>query len=220
MVDAEETPVVVVLTRAPSFGGKSRLFAALGRPSDPALLSALLLDTLDGVGTGAWSRVVAVTPGDACDEVRPFLPPDVQVIPQPEGSLGDRMRSIMHGVLARCATPGIRRPVALIGSDLPGMTPQPLHDAFEALSREPEALVLGPAVDGGYYLIAATRVPDVFNGIAWGTRHVLQQTRDAATRLGLHVQLVEPMNDVDTVGDLKGLPSSARRTQAWIRFNG
>jgi hypothetical protein len=66
--------VVAVLTRAPSAGGKSRLFAELGTPPDPALLTALLLDTLDAVDLEDVTRIVAVEPASACDEVRGSLP--------------------------------------------------------------------------------------------------------------------------------------------------
>jgi len=59
MVGVPGPIVVAVLTRAPSRGGKSRLFAALGRPPDPTLLSALLLDTLDGVGPATAQKIIA-----------------------------------------------------------------------------------------------------------------------------------------------------------------
>src|SRR5688572_30742868 len=61
MVDASFAPAVAILTRAPSSGGKTRLFASLGRSPDPALLSALLLDTVDGVAAEGVRRVIAVT---------------------------------------------------------------------------------------------------------------------------------------------------------------
>ena len=77
MVGVPGPIVVAVLTRAPSRGGKSRLFAALGHPPDPTLLSALLLDTLDGVSLSGTTRVVFVDPADACDDVRALVPRDV-----------------------------------------------------------------------------------------------------------------------------------------------
>ena len=103
MVDAADAPVVAVLTRAPSSGGKTRLFASLGLPPDPALLTALLLDTLDGAAAPGVRRVVAVTPPESCDEVRRIVG-DVEVMPQPHGDLGDRMRGVMaRAVRARRA---------------------------------------------------------------------------------------------------------------------
>ena len=206
----ESGPIVVaVLTRAPSSGGKSRLFAALGRPSDSSLLAALLLDTLDGAALDGTSRVVVVEPAEACDDVRAIVPGDVSVIAQAGGTLGDRMRETMASLLA-----GGAGAVILIGSDLPDITPQMIGLAVQHLSRDPRSLVLGPSADGGYYLIGATCVPHVFDGIEWGGPRVLAQTCAAAADRGLRVHLLEPRRDVDTADDLYSV--AARRTRAWV----
>jgi rSAM/selenodomain-associated transferase 1 len=219
MVDVAGAAVVALLTRAPSSGGKSRLFAALRRPPDPALLAALLLDTLDGAMLEDAVRSVAVEPPRCCDEVHGLVPNDVDVVPQSEGTLGDRMRSLMTQLFGRGA-----RAVALIGSDLPDIRAHVLSTAFAVLVRDPRALVLGPAADGGYYLIAATSVPQVFAGIEWGTNRVLAQTLQAAAARNLRVELLESMIDVDSPEDLQrlvdGVPGAASRTRAWALANG
>jgi rSAM/selenodomain-associated transferase 1 len=206
----EPGPIVVaVLTRAPSRGGKRRLFAALGRPSDPALLSALLLDTLDGVRLDGTIRVVCVEPGDACDEVRALVPHDVHVQPQRGGSLGERMRMTMDDLFAGGASI-----VVLVGSDLPDIMPSSIADAVSTLRSNPASVVLGPAQDGGYYLIAATTTPDVFDDVEWSSRRVLEQTRAAASRHGLRVHLLETLGDVDMPEDLRSV--RAGRTRSWL----
>jgi rSAM/selenodomain-associated transferase 1 len=206
----EPGPIVVaVLTRAPSRGGKSRLFAALGRPPDPALLSALLLDTLDGVRLDGTIRVVCVEPVEACDDVRTLVAPDVRVQPQRGESLGDRMRQTMDDLFADGASI-----VVLVGSDLPDITASSISSAIARLQDDPASLVLGPARDGGYYLIAATTTPDVFEGIEWSSPRVLEQTRAAASQHGLRVHLLEPLGDVDTLEDLQSV--RARRTRSWV----
>jgi rSAM/selenodomain-associated transferase 1 len=206
----EPGPIVVaVLTRAPSRGGKSRLFAALGRPPDPALLSALLLDTLDGVRLDGTIRVVCVEPVEACDDVRTLVAPDVRVQPQRGESLGDRMRLTMDDLFADGASI-----VVLVGSDLPDITASSISSAIATLQDDPGSLVLGPARDGGYYLIAATTTPDVFEGIEWSSPRVLEQTRAAASQHGLRVHLLEPLGDVDTLEDLQSV--RARRTRSWV----
>jgi uncharacterized protein len=207
VVDLAGAAVVAILTRAPSAGGKSRLFAALGRAPDPALLTALLLDTLDAVAIAGVPRVIAVEPPEACAEVR-ALAPDVDVIPQRPGTLGVRMQAVMSAVFAAGASA-----VALIGSDLPDIRPHVFADAFATLDADPTGLVLGPATDGGYYLIAAKSVPPVFDAIDWGTAGVLEQTRAAAGRRGIRVHLIEAMSDVDAVADLDRI--AAPRTSAW-----
>jgi glycosyltransferase A (GT-A) superfamily protein (DUF2064 family) len=122
------------------------------------------------------------------------------------------MRATMASLLA-----GGARAVILIGSDLPDITPEAIGLAVQHLSRDPRSLVLGPSSDGGYYLIGATFVPDVFDGIEWGGPAVLAQTCSAAADRGLRVRLLEPLRDVDTADDLYSV--AARRTRAWIERN-
>ncbi len=214
MVDVAGARVVAVLTRAPSSGGKTRLFEALGCATDPRLLTALLLDTLDGAAAPGAMRVVSVTPASACDEVASLVAPGIGVIPQSAGSLGERMHSTIASLVERGA-----RAVVLIGSDLPEMTSSIIAAAFRMLESDPGALVLGPAADGGYYLIGATSVPPVFDGIEWGSDAVLTQTRRAAGTAGLRVSMVEVLGAVDTPGALQRLAETrpASRTAAWLK---
>jgi rSAM/selenodomain-associated transferase 1 len=208
MVGLAGASVAAILTRAPSAGGKSRLFSALGRSADPSLLEALLLDTLDGANAPGVSRVVAVEPAAACNEVRAIVPADVQVLPQAPGTLGDRMAALMRALFDRGA-----RAVALLGSDLPDLQPRLVGTAFDLLAREPDVLVLGPAADGGYYLIAATAVPPVFDGVEWGSDRVLAGTLAAARAQNIRVRLLDVLRDVDSPADLDAV--TARRTLAW-----
>ena len=212
MVDVSGARVLAVLTRAPSSGGKSRLFAALACAPDPALISALLLDTLDAAHVAGVQRVVVVAPATECDEVAALVPADVIVIPQAEGDLGQRMRAAMASLLA-----GGAAAVAIIGSDVPEVRAATIASAFDTLARDPASLVLGPAADGGYYLIASTGLPPVFDGIEWGSARVLEQTVAAAVGAGLRVSLLDVAADVDTPADLRRVAQSgaAPRTAAW-----
>lgn len=213
MVDASSAAVVAILTRAPASGGKTRLFTSLGVPTDPALLTALLLDTLDGAAAPGVQRVVAVTPPDACDDVR-RMAGGVEVMPQHAGDLGERMSGLMADLFARGAAA-----VAVIGSDLPDLTPSTIVEAFSCLDRDPDGLVLGPAADGGVYLIASRRLPDVFTGIEWGSARVRAQTEHAAVQDGFTVHHLAGLHDVDSVDDLRRACESGRghRTAAWAR---
>ena len=113
------------------------------------------------------------------------------VVDQGDGDLGLR--------LARAAE---ALPVLLLGADIPGLTPEHLISAAEALGKAPA--VIGPAPDGGYWLLGLARaVPGVFDGIAWGTSTVLAAT--LARLPGDTVQL--PMlSDLDTPDDLLRWP--------------
>jgi rSAM/selenodomain-associated transferase 1 len=213
MVDDPHADVVAILTRAPSAGGKTRLCRDLGLAGDPRLVRALLLDTVENAGDTRYARVLAVTPAAACDEVAGLVP-DLRVIPQPDGDLGERMSGVMRALFAW----GAHR-VALIGSDLPEIDSAVIADAFAQLAHDPGRLVLGPSFDGGYYLMAATRVPPVFSGLEWGSSAVCARTLELARAAGWSVHLLPPMGDVDKSADLRRAVNSGRapRTAAWAR---
>jgi len=204
---------VAVLARAPSGDGKTRLTSDLPPRDSRALREALLLDTLEQARAAGAPVTLFFTPRSAHDEIRALAGAGVGVAPQADGDLGDRM----HGAFAYLFAEGARQ-VALIGSDLPSMPPSRLTDAFAALERGAD-VALGPAADGGYYMVALSAPrPELFTGMAWGTRDVLGQTIEAARAGGLRVGMVEPWFDVDTPDDLSRVAAgqAARRTRAWV----
>jgi glycosyltransferase A (GT-A) superfamily protein (DUF2064 family) len=109
-----------------------------------------------------------------------------------------------------------------VGSDLPDLPPSIVRQAADALERPGDRVVLGPALDGGYYLVGL-KAPhrQLLTGIDWGTPAVLGQTLDRARTLGLPVELLPPWADVDDLTDLRRLARErspgAARTRAWIR---
>ena len=215
MVGVQAQAVVAVLTRAPSAGGKTRLFDALGMPFDPALLAALLLDTLDGVALPGVARAVLFTPPGAAEEIRALVPPEVRLLAQREGDLGTRMRGAFDDLLAAGA-----HAVVLVGSDLPMIDASAIARALTTLRERPGTVVIGPADDGGYYLVGATTTPAaLFAEVPWGTADVLRATMAAAARARLPIVLLEPMADVDTPDDLRVVREAAgpggARTRAW-----
>lgn len=109
--------------------------------------------------------------------------------------LGARMCNAINETLAH------HRNVVLIGSDLPGLDTQILAEAFDAL-RYAE-VVIGPAVDGGYYLLGCKGLhPSLFEDIDWGTGRVFVQTRDRLLAQHLNFKILESKRDIDTVEDL------------------
>jgi hypothetical protein len=94
--------------------------------------------------------------------------------------------------------------IALIGSDHPTLSPEYLLKAFRLLKEK--ELVLGPRLDGGYYLIGMKRFhADILNGIAWSTKQVLSQTLNKAQKANISVGLLPPWYDVDNPEDLEKL---------------
>ncbi|MCP9899853.1 TIGR04282 family arsenosugar biosynthesis glycosyltransferase [Cyanobium sp. Cruz CV13-4-11] len=119
-----------------------------------------------------------------------------RVVAQGSGSLGLRLqRQLLRGCREGAAA------VVLIGSDLPALAAEDLVEAFQVL--EHRALVLGPAGDGGYWLIGRRRAtPQLFTGIAWGSDRVLAQTLALARQAGLEAALLAERHDLDRPADL------------------
>jgi hypothetical protein len=86
--------------------------------------------------------------------------------------------------------------VVLHGTDIPDLTVGHLDDALDALNSHD--LVLGPSMDGGYWLIGLEKPADLFDGMAWGTSSVIDKTVAAARAQGLSVHVLSPLTDMDT----------------------
>lgn len=95
--------------------------------------------------------------------------------------------------------------VIIIGTDCPGIGQQYINQAIEKL--EDTRLVIGPAEDGGYVLVAMKQdCHDIFSGISWGSEKVLQQTRDKIQKAGVSYSELETKHDIDDPGDLERYP--------------
>ena len=187
-------PRVVVFAKRPRAGEvKTRLAADIGQV---AALDAYV-ELLGGVlrrlcVPPAWRVELAVSPDSAVDDAAAW-PVAVPRVPQGTGDLGARMAR----VLAQAAPDA---PVLVVGSDVPGLGAPEAAAAFDALQRAD--LVLGPAPDGGYWCIGASRPPPagVFEGVRWSTAHARADT--LANAAGLTVEVLDLwLEDVD---DLPG----------------
>jgi len=210
---------LAIMARAPSSGGKTRLIRDLGGCDGHRLRQALLQDTLESIGTVAAQKVVLYTPLDDDGEIRALTPFPATFLPQRGVTIGDRMRNGVRDLL----TTGFDA-VVLIGSDLPTLPSAHVTTALDELTHNPDAVVLGPAEDGGYYLIGVTcQRAELFEDIPWGTPRVLERTREIARTLGLAVRLAPSWYDVDSVSDLGRVcravasrEGTARHTHAWL----
>jgi len=188
---------LIVLLRAPRLGTvKTRLAAVLGPDAALAAYRQLLGATLRSVAT-LPDVELRCTPDDAAAEVRALALPGWTVNPQGGGSLGERL----HRAFADGFAGGAER-LAVIGSDCPDLTAVDIQSAWDALDQHD--VVLGPATDGGYWLIALSAPqPALFEAIDWGGPTVLQQTLDRAAGNHLRVHRLRALSDVDTVEDWK-----------------
>ncbi|PSN10297.1 hypothetical protein C7293_28650 [filamentous cyanobacterium CCT1] len=191
---------LMLFTRFPEPGRtKTRLIPHLGPAAAATLQRRMTEHVLAQVQGAAQHLPLAVEvhfAGGSLEQMQSWLGDAVACYPQAEGGLGDRL------VAAFSQSFALGRPGAIaIGSDCPALTADHLAAALAALHRVD--VVLGPATDGGYYLIGLRQPePALFEAIAWGTDRVLAQTLAAATAQGLTVELLTPLTDVDRPEDL------------------
>ena len=128
----------------------------------------------------------------------------VTLLDQDGDDLGARMHRAFETVFAR----GYRR-VVIVGTDVPTLPLDRYQVAFRLLTQFD--LVMGPALDGGYYLIGLTKpCPALFDGMPWSSDRVLAQTKQKAEELGLTVGLLPEWRDTDTIDDLHVLIEASR----------
>lgn len=193
--------VLVAFARYPEPGrAKTRLIGPLSAEAAAEVQTRCLDVTLACMAAVAdVRRVVAVTPDDA--DFSAWVGASMDIVPQGGGDLGDRLSRVVNREFAR----GCRH-LVVVGSDCPMMSPQDVAEAFELLAAHD--LVVGPAADGGYYLLGLSRpAPAVFCSIAWGTAQVADQTRQRAREAGLSLAELPVRRDLDTYDDIVALVS-------------
>ena len=194
---------LIVFTRYPEPGKtKTRMMPILGAEGAARLQRQLTENTLSQVKKLAASHPLSIEvhfTGSSEQLMRDWLGSDWSYQQQAEGDLGERMAS----AFATSFAAGMTR-VVTIGIDCPDLKAPLMEQAFEELRQYD--LVLGPAEDGGYYLIGLKRmVKELFEGISWGTSQVRQQTVEIAEQLDLKVALLPLLKDIDRPEDLSGI---------------
>ena len=190
--------VLMVFLKDPQPGAvKTRLAREIGDELAARLYRALAeAEIAHTTPRGAYSRLFFFAPAGRGASLASWLPGE-KLVPQAEGDLGQRMSAAFAETFAR----GARR-VCIIGTDVPWVDRAIVEDALQSL--DDHDLVLGPAHDGGYYLLATARArPELFSGIAWSTPSVLATTAERAGSLGLSVRLLSVLPDIDTAADLR-----------------
>jgi len=194
--------VLIHFAKVPEPGKvKTRFQTELSPEASGRMALALMLDSLNA--TAPLKGVKRIL---GCDPTQrdPFFIRlaeryGFQRMDQSGETLGERMRNAFREVFRR----GFDQAV-IVGTDLPTLPADYVREAFRRLKNFP--LVLGPSLDGGYYLIGcAGKVPPIFDGIAWGTDRVLTQTLRQINRRCLKAALLPFWYDVDTVDDLRFL---------------
>jgi hypothetical protein len=202
-------PALVLYARVPRAGAvKTRLTPFLSAAEAAALHRALLIDSLEilrrAAGLAAARAIVSWSepwdPGAAGgDQLLAARAGGLESLPQPPGDLGRRLAGTLRRLLAAGG------PVVVFGADTPTLPPELLAQALDRL-RGGAAAVIGPAEDGGFYLIGARRAADgMLAGVAWGTGTACGDACRALRRAGLEVAVLQPWYDIDRPADLERL---------------
>lgn len=201
---------LVIVARYPQAGTtKTRLARSLGDEETVRLYRAFLTDLASRfAGQAGYDLHWAYTPAGVdykafLAELAPSLVRHMRFFPQEGDGLGKRL----HNAFRQTYAQGYERTV-LIGSDSPQLSADTIIEASRALDRV--GVVLGPAEDGGYYMIAMRRPHDVFHDIPMSTDAVLRMTVELALRQGLEVSLQETLFDIDELSDLARLAQLLR----------
>lgn len=218
-------PAVAIMAKEPVRGGvKTRLHPAVGAERAADLYRAFLADKIDQVTAVAGAVPYLAYAGSraAFEELCGDRPERrrIALVPQRGDDLGARLLGVTEDLCDR------HDGVLLVDSDTPNLPSAVFTEAIAALDAAD--VVVGPAWDGGYYLIGTRRPePCLFEEVEWSTPRVLRQTLRNAARLGLAVHLLTSWYDVDTPADLGRLgrdladaspvlPGYPRRTAATV----
>ncbi len=198
--------LVILFTRYPVSGKcKTRLIPALGAEGAVRIHRQLVSHILQEMDTFISSRntteLAIYHDADSLQQMQDWLGSSYSYKRQQGDDLGQRMAdALIHGINSTKSS-------VLIGSDCPGINSSILDEGFEALKQND--IVLGPACDGGYYLIGVARniqpaaCKQIFEQIPWGTDKVLSTTLAQTQKLGLRHHLLSRLHDIDRPEDLK-----------------
>jgi rSAM/selenodomain-associated transferase 1 len=217
-VSGETRRVLVVVAKAPRPGHvKTRLGASLAPEAIVALYRCLIEDTLELAGSLSGTRVAVVCPAPDVGELRNWLGPTAEVVAQEGHGLAAALDSTFRIFLGE----GVDQ-VVIFNGDSPHLPSSELERAFTLLNHCD--LVVGPTIDGGFYLVGGSEAHrGLFEASRMGTQTALEALLARADELRLGVEMTTLWYDVDEpddltrlARDLRGSPTSARRTAALL----
>jgi rSAM/selenodomain-associated transferase 1 len=182
---------------------KTRLASAVGDEMAVRLYRRFLLETLFTLNRGTFLFYLCFYPENSLSDLKGWLGDDYLYMPQKGEDLGKRMKNGFIDAFAM----NFKR-VVLIGSDIPDLPLEFIEEAFTSLQEKD--VVIGPSIDGGYYLIGFKDKNfsiRVFEGIPWSTKRVFEETMEVLKQEGLTVHTLQPWRDIDTIDDLSNRPT-------------
>ena len=193
-------PAVAIMAKLPVPGHvKTRLARTLGATAACKLYEAFIADLDARLAEERLAALWFYTP-NAPGQLSHLVPHAAGVLPQRGPDLGRRMEAALDDAFARGYWP-----VVLLGADVPHVPLQRVRHALDRLALGME-VVIGPAADGGYYLLAlGTRAPELFREVHWGGPGVYQETMTRIRGGNLAVEELAPWFDIDVPEDLEKL---------------
>lgn len=197
MVEDRQSNLLLIFTRNPELGKvKTRLAAGIGDENALEVYTFLLKHTQKVIApVNAQKRVMY---SDSIVEDDLWSAPKIEKKLQSEGDLGQKMKNAFE----QGFKDGFEK-IVIIGSDLYDVKAEDIEEAFCQMNKHD--VVIGPAQDGGYYLLGLKSIPSgIFENKNWGTDTVLKDTLQDVEQLDFF--LLEEKNDIDTIEDLEGIP--------------
>ncbi|MGD1715124.1 TIGR04282 family arsenosugar biosynthesis glycosyltransferase [Dapis sp. BLCC M172] len=194
---------LIIFSRYPEPGKtKTRLIPALGEEGAANLQRKMTETTLIKAKKllNRMSLSIEIRfAGGNLQLMKNWLGSDLKYQEQGTGDLGERITRAFESAFNR----GMKY-VVIIGIDCPSLTPEIMLQAFGKLTQSD--VIIGPATDGGYYLIGIKKIiPELFQGINWGTSVVLSQTVAIARKINLAIDYLPKLSDIDRPEDLEKL---------------
>jgi rSAM/selenodomain-associated transferase 1 len=192
---------VILFAKHPQKGQvKTRIAKTMGHDFAYEFYCRLLRDSLHNLRSLGLPALISISPSSKIEEFRLWSGTDREFLytGQRGRDLGERMANAFFEAFGLGFEDCI-----LIGSDLPGLPPAIIARALNRLKKKD--IVIGPAADGGYYLIGFRKqsfCPAVFEGIRWSGASVFSDTVAACLEYGLEHQVVDQWSDADTLADL------------------
>ncbi len=193
--------ILLVFLRYPEPGKvKTRLIPAMGEVGAAATyrrLAERVVRTVRGVDRPGFLPIAYVEPAERIGDVTRWIGPELEILGQPAGDLGQRLSHGFSWAFDR----GARR-VAAIGTDCIELTVEGIEEAFELLRHRDG--VRGPAFDGGYYIIGLARLlRPVLRDIPWSTDRTAAVTLERFQDAGVDVQCLRRLRDIDRWEDVE-----------------
>ena len=207
MVKTSLNHTLLIFVKYPEPGRvKTRLAEDLGHEKAAEIYASMAESVIHNLSKSKnYKTLIFFDPPDRKREMENWLGKRYQLLAQEVNSLGERMLNAFDKTFSLGADKAV-----IIGTDCLEITEEIISRAFQSLDEMD--VVLGPAEDGGYYLLGMKEsIPEIFDDITWSTSQVLGQTINKIKTMGLKFSLLKTLRDIDTISDFNNDPLSKSR---------